>query len=241
MEQVYWYHLVIVISHSLRCLRLIYLLCPRWRLTSCSAATCAWKLKKYDAICINEKCQKIIPFVSVEDRATVRKHMLTNCFQLHRCSLLRDDLSGPYAPWWQFADLNWVITNLKASGLSLTVTMMADGCILPSFYRKLCMLALWSSLYHSKLKNVFRYNYLYDIKSGCYEREYIGKNSHLEEGKKRKEHCQASTLINCRFIFFNDYTVQFRHLQLTHTHPYECTYANLNSMSLFEDWADVRD
>ena len=130
--------------------------------------------------------KKIIPFVSVEDRATVRKHMLTNCFQLPRCSVLRDDLSGPYAPWWQFADLNWVITNLKASGLSLTVTMMADGCILPSFYRKLCMLALWSSLYHSKLKNVFRYNYLYDIKSRSYEREYIGKNSLFEEGKKRK-------------------------------------------------------
>ena len=154
--------------------------------TSCSAATCAWKLKKLWCDLYKRKMPKIIPFVSVEDRAAVRKHMLTNCFQLPRCSALRDDLSGPYAPWWQFADLNWVTSNQKALGLSLTVTMMADGCILPSFYRKLCMLALWSSLYHSKLKNVFRYNYLYDIKSGCYEREYIGKNSHLEEGKKGK-------------------------------------------------------
>ena len=36
----------------------------------------------------------------------------------------------------------------------------------------------------SRLKNVFRYNYLYDIKSVCYEREYIGKNSLFEEEKK---------------------------------------------------------
>ena len=38
-------------------------------------------------------------------------------------------------------------------------------------------------------------------------------------------------------FFFLDYTVQFGHSQHTYNHPYEHTYANLTSMSIFEIWA----
>ncbi len=38
------------------------------------------------------------------------------------------------------------------------------------------------------------------------------------------------------FFFFN-YTVQRRHSQRTHTHPYKHTHANLTLISIFKDWA----
>ena len=38
-------------------------------------------------------------------------------------------------------------------------------------------------------------------------------------------------------IFFLDCTVQLKHSQRTHSHPYEHTYANPTPMSIFEDWA----
>jgi hypothetical protein len=43
-------------------------------------------------------------------------------------------------------------------------------------------------------------------------------------------------MVRTILFLFSNYTVYQRHLQCTHTHPYEHTRANPTIRSIFEDW-----
>lgn len=80
---------------------------PTLASTSCSAATCAWKLKKFGSDSYKREMPRIIPFVSVhQDSATVRKHMLSpTVFSCH------------IALWWSV----WTICPYATLGDSLQI------------------------------------------------------------------------------------------------------------------------
>ena len=64
---------------------------------------------------------------------------------------------------------------------------------------------------------------------------YMVADKDADVASDREADVVASVSIQAHLFIFLNYTVQPRHSQHTHTHPYEHTYANLASMSIFEN------